>query len=173
MIEWVYVPLDARAVDEFIPDVEAFAIAVEAEILAEAEELLDGTVENWDEPPEFKTQFYSTFDIEFGYDDIRWTWIDLGTEPHTITAKDAPNLRFLSGYTPRTNPGSLKSGQSGRFPPYVSKFSVNHPGVEARDFSSQIKEQLDIKLAALVISYTQRDNSFWRNAARRIFRWRR
>ncbi len=66
---------------------------------------------------------------------LKWVWIDQGTKPHKIRAKNVPLLKFRSGFSPKTLPNKIASFPSGSFGPFVSKKEVNHPGTEPRNFT--------------------------------------
>lgn len=78
---------------------------------------------------------------------LKWIWIDEGTKPHKIKAKNIPKpkpgkrvrtkpmLIFREGFSPKTLPGKLASFPSGSFGPWVSKEEVQHPGTEPRNFT--------------------------------------
>lgn len=68
----------------------------------------------------------------------KFVWTDEGTEPHVIKAKNAPNLVFQSGYSPKTKPGKIASYPAGHFGEFVRIKQVNHPGTEARKFTEII-----------------------------------
>lgn len=78
-------------------------------------------------------------------------WVDLGTSgPYTITAKNFPRLKFQTGFTPKTRPGRLTSSAGGSFGPWTSPVSVEHPGIEPRAFSVQVKDNADEYLPSLM-----------------------
>ncbi len=67
---------------------------------------------------------------------LKWVWIDEGTRPHKIRAKNAPLLKFRSGFSPKTLPNKIASFPSGSFGSFVSKKEVNHPGTKPRNFTT-------------------------------------
>jgi len=59
---------------------------------------------------------------------------------------DKKALAFSSAFSPKTNPGSTKSGGGSRGPvnvfvAYVDKPGVSHPGIKPRDFTGQIRKK--------------------------------
>lgn len=75
-----------------------------------------------------------------------WTFVDQGTRPHTIRAKNKSTLKFMAGtYSPKTlaRPARTVSGggkvQGGE---WRSPVVVNHPGSEGRFFSRDIAEDI-------------------------------
>lgn len=75
-------------------------------------------------------------------------WVDQGTPPHKITAKNAPVLRFREGFSPMTQPGRLVASMGGSFGGWVSAKEVQHPGTKARDISEEVKKRADESLPA-------------------------
>lgn len=113
------------------------------------------TVRTWRKQPDFETQEDSD-SITVGTDDKIYGYVDHGTEPHSITAKRAPRLRFYAkGFVSKTVPGRLnpragrQANQDLRFPK-----TVRHPGFPGREFSKQIRERSQAR--------------FWRNMQKRI-----
>jgi len=78
-------------------------------------------------------------------------WVDLGTEgPYTIEAVNFPRLKFQTGFIPKTRPGGLISSAGGSFGPWTSPMSVEHPGIEPREFSVEVKDNADEHLPSLM-----------------------
>jgi len=73
----------------------------------------------------------------------RFDWVWMGTRPHTIEAKGDKPLRFRhsSGWVPKTTAGDPPTyGQaSSDTGPWVAKWQVEHPGIEARRFDLYVK----------------------------------
>jgi len=73
----------------------------------------------------------------------KWQWLDKGTPPHIIEAKNAPYLAYPGVFKAKTRPaaggksfyGSMPGGKSGEM---VYRVSVNHPGITARSWSKNI-----------------------------------
>lgn len=80
-------------------------------------------------------------DTEFGW---IFDWVDYGTRPHRIMAKNVPYLKFRWPYFPRTSPRpgrfQISSGGGTYGPNWATKRSVRHPGTEPRNFSKQLAE---------------------------------
>lgn len=66
-----------------------------------------------------------------------------GTPAHTITPRTAPFLQFQTGYTAKTQPRVIGSRSGGKSGPYRRAASVNHPGMEAREFDSVIAAEAE------------------------------
>ena len=109
-----------------------------------------GTTKTWKHKPVFESLislrqaagpvlFVFTQDKIYGY-------VDKGTRPHEIWAgyytgkSDKKTLAFPSAFTPKTTPGSLKSGPGSSGGDTVFTPYVEHPGTKPRDFTGQIKK---------------------------------
>lgn len=79
---------------------------------------------------------------EVSTDDERAVFTNAGTKPHTITARSGGSLAFGDGnYVHKTQPGVIPSRPGGRAPGNtVHATSVQHPGVEAREWAAAIAE---------------------------------
>lgn len=79
-----------------------------------------------------------------GRDKAIWTYVDQGTKPHVILPRNAPRLRFRTGYNPKTlaSPARTVSGGGMATGPTVFAKKVNHPGTEAREFTKTIAEDI-------------------------------
>lgn len=71
----------------------------------------------------------------------KWVWLDEGTKSHIIQAKNAPNLVFRTRFTPKTKVGSFSSRSGSINPPWRATSKVNHPGIEAREWTITIVKQ--------------------------------
>ena len=130
---------------------------------------LDRIVANWDNKPRFVIRAglntgqagafeggmpYPKGSITLGYRVFGtrlatriWNWLNLGTRPHKIRAKNAPRLAFMWGgpgsYQAKTTPGgaSLKFGGPGTVGGGTMHYpqEVDHPGNEPRDFDGYIQ----------------------------------
>ena len=67
-----------------------------------------------------------------GTDDKIFGYLEYGTRSHWIRPKKAKALRFMSGFRPKTTPGSLSSGYGGSFGDVVFSRGVRHPGTKPR-----------------------------------------
>lgn len=72
-----------------------------------------------------------------------WLYVDKGTEPHVIRAKDGGKLFFQTGYSPKTQaPGKAHIGSGQSSGPFAQVDEVEHPGTEARGFSKAIGKKM-------------------------------
>lgn len=106
-----------------------------ADLLADHEK----TVSTWEHKPRFTVKV-SQVEVEVRTDDQIWRYVDQGTKPHVIRPKRPGGvLRFQSGYSAKTRPGSIISGNGGASGPIVTAHEVHHPGTKARGFSRRLR----------------------------------
>ncbi len=106
-------------------------------------------VANWEHKPKFQGRKTIKPDVIIvnvfptGPNAKIWQFVDKGTKPHKIKAKNVPLLKFRLGSKPKTlaNPARTTSGSkaTGQF---ISAKEVNHPGSKARNFTKQIAEDI-------------------------------
>ncbi len=109
---------------------------------------------NWSNKPQFKTRVefndtqYKLYIQPEGQHRMLFIWTDEGTKPHIIRPKGPGYpLRFRSGHNPKTVPVARANVGDGRSTgPWVSKYEVNHPGTEAREFRPEMQRRLEIGL---------------------------
>lgn len=73
--------------------------------------------------------------------DKPYIYVDQGTKPHVIRAKNAKRLAFQAHYTPKTSPRWIGSRAGGPSGPMVYTPQVNHPGFEGRAFGETVAEK--------------------------------
>ena len=109
----------------------------------------ESTTKTWKHKPRFEWVVNtkpSGPEILVGTDDEIYRYVNEGTRPHDIWAgaytgkSDKKTLAFPSAFTPKTTPGSLKSGPGSSGGDTVFTPMVHHPGTKARDFTGQIKK---------------------------------
>lgn len=87
--------------------------------------------------------------VELRTTSVPFCYVNEGTEGPYPIPKAGPKPGglgpFQIGYVPRTTPGSLRSGSSRRFGPWVRPKRVMHPGIEARDFTGIAMKQVEEK----------------------------
>ena len=116
----------------------------------EALPLFEKTTQTWQRKPRFMTRktargYGVQVDPEFPFN-----YVDRGTRPHPIEARNAPLLRFTGPYHAKTKPNVIASYHGGRGRIWVSKKRVQHPGVEARNFSDIILRRVQTRAANTV-----------------------
>lgn len=104
------------------------------------------TVNGWKEPPDFQPSYRnSTAEVSttvrpVGKGTTKYGYVNNGTEPHLISARRAPVLRFKAFYQASTWPRVIRSQPSRRFGPWwIAKQVTQH--TEAREFDLVIAEE--------------------------------
>ncbi len=77
-----------------------------------------------------------------GFGAQKMVWLDDGTKPHKIKAKNAPRLIFQTGYKRKTKAKTIGSTSGGSFGPTAVALEVDHPGTEANEFSLTIANKV-------------------------------
>ena len=82
----------------------------------------------------------------------KWIFLNFGTKPHIIRAKNVPNLIFkVGGFQPKTKVKVFSSGPGASDGTFVSKKQVQHPGIEARDWTGEIVKRRKKKFTKAMI----------------------
>lgn len=127
------------------PDIQQ---AIQDALDEEAKEVLkdyDRTTATWTRKPTFKVRQASLQAIDIFTDNEIYGYVNDGTKPHVIRAKNAPTLAFNTvGFQPKTKVGRLtaKAGSKAK-PPKAFPVQVNHPGTKGRDFDELITKRVD------------------------------
>lgn len=134
-------------------DSKALRRAIENALTGEAKAVkvdLDTTTQTWKHRPEF------TIEQDEGRrtvatDDEVFEYVDEGTKPHIITAKN-PNkpLTFGVGGSPKTAPRVIGSRSGTRGSAIVRAQVVHHPGTAPREFTDTVKEKWDDRLPDMI-----------------------
>lgn len=102
------------------------------------------TTKNWKVQVDFKVtrkRKGGSYTFAAFTDNEIYGYVNDGTKPHLITAKNAPFLVFSYPSTPKTQPNVLKSGKGKRGNKWASKKQVKHPGTKARNFDKIIAKR--------------------------------
>lgn len=72
----------------------------------------------------------------------KWQWLNDGTPPHIIKAKNVPNLIFRDGrgFKAKTKVKTFSSSSGSNTGMWVRKKEVSHPGIKARDWTGEISK---------------------------------
>lgn len=106
--------------------------------------------------PEFKTSTPKIVDgdlvVEHSTKDTPYVYVSNGTPgPYTITPKHAGGfLRFKAGGHPKTFPNKLVATMGMPGTDWHTAASVQHPGIEARNFPELVVEQLQPAVVGLI-----------------------
>ena len=137
--------------------VELAGQAAEAEA-EEAKRLLDDITDDWDNKPEFQASSSvsgSEVVAEVSTDSVIFNWVDKGVKSHRIPRAGRKLMLFDPDYFPKTaraGPGRFLERGLGSlasritFARKVVAFEVNHPGIEARNFTGTVGENMRRRL---------------------------
>ena len=111
------------------------------------------TTRTWDHKPQFLMEVntsHNQYEVMVGTDDEIYGYVDWGTKPHEIRAKNAKYLRFWSRSTPKTTPGHLGSGMGRKGGELTFRQRVWHPGIKPRRFSETIHKRASKYARAII-----------------------
>lgn len=117
-----------------------------------AEELLrryKKTTATWDHQPDFYI-ISTAFTRSIRTQDKIFIYVDRGTPAHTIPAGNIGFLQFRQGYRAKTTPRVISSKKGGEYGKYVRKDIVQHPGIQPREFSETIQEEVTPRIVASI-----------------------
>ncbi|HPC92820.1 MAG TPA: hypothetical protein P5282_05660 [Anaerolineaceae bacterium] len=100
----------------------------------------------WQDQPDFRIEQLGDADYVVGTDHQAYKFVSGGTRPHRITG----NLAFQENYAAKTTPGSMDARSGGPYGPSVYASTVEHPGVEARNFPELNIADLEPRIASIV-----------------------
>jgi len=120
----------------------------------------EGVTRTWDHPVDFKWSVRmqgAIMTVDAGTDDPIFNMLDRGTRAHRITSTGPCPLRFRSGFSPKSRPGSLAARRGRSFGPIVYAHSVQHPGTVARLWTEEVVKVVQPE----AIKEMDRDISLW------------
>jgi len=113
-------------------------------------------VADWKHKPGFASKKHIQFDsiaisvYPTGKHKDIWIFVDQGTKAHKIAAKNAPNLVFPWGgpgsYVSKTLAKPARTVRGGGYvknPTMQFRKQVQHPGIQAREFTKEIAEDIN------------------------------
>lgn len=162
-IDWAVNLLDKKELDK-IPG------NVAKKLSKEALKNYQKTVATWEVKPEFQVMTEvsgSRASFLIGTDDPIYRYVDFGTRPHIIRARNAPYLVFRVGGKPKTRPGILQSGPGRPGTRWVRVKEVHHPGIRKRGFTEIIEKKIDNKLTDTVTAEVDKVLTRYQNKARK------
>lgn len=127
-----------RDVARQLPDVLDEAVHQSA---LDARQMFGATTQTWQHQPTFEISRENTGRWSISTDDPIYHYVDAGTPPHVIRARNVAYLKFTVPFTPKTKPRVISSFRGSRGDQWVSKKSVQHPGIRAREFSRIIAQR--------------------------------
>ena len=122
------------------------------------------TSQTWSNKPRFTARIIGTPQrriIQFYTDSQVWNWLDEGTDPHPIAARNAPRLRFYrTGFVSKTVPNRLNPRAGRRANRnFITPLVVQHPGTKARNWSALIMRRSQKRLKTDIPKAIQRGAS--------------
>lgn len=110
------------------------------------------TTQTWASRPVFKIKKSDDYERTISTNDSVYFFLNFGTQPHVIAAKNAKSLSFQGkGFKAKTTPRFIGSGQGRKAQgKYLFPVSVNHPGNTARDFDIAISEKWEKRVPEIV-----------------------
>ena len=109
------------------------------------------TTETWETPVEFDFDIAidgDSFEAIVGTDNEIYEWVNNGTgqaggnrgDWYPINPRNAKAIAYQSNFTPKTQPGVLRSRGGGKSGPVdvIRPDGVSHPGIEPRNFDETI-----------------------------------
>lgn len=126
--------------------IERIAAAQRLKTAPKLKALFKETTEGWEHKPDWSERqsigrdYISMTVFVSGEHAEQYRIVNNGAPAHIITPRSARMLRFRTGYVAGTRPRSLTSRAKQRFGNYISTRSVNHPGLEARQFDEVVAE---------------------------------
>jgi hypothetical protein len=112
------------------------------------------TVQTWDHPVNFR----SRTDVSGGQlvmyvytSDKIFMYVNDGTRPHSIEAKNKPRLAVRTGFHPKTQVGQIGSSKGGYSGSTYYAMKVEHPGVVARRFNDVIADKYRAELFTALV----------------------
>lgn len=99
------------------------------------------TTDTWSHQPRFSVDKPNPGERVIGTDDDIYHFVDAGTKPHTIVAKNKKALAFGAGNRAKTQVRVIGSGSGSKGNTQVRTKRVKHPGTDAREFSETIAKK--------------------------------
>ena len=121
--------------------------ATKAIIEDEALPLFEKTVSTWQKQPRFVTRKLARgYGVEV-QPLLPFEYVNRGTRPHIIEARNVAMLRFTVPSRAKTRPGIISSYAGSKGNQLVFKRRVHHPGTEARNFTDIIMRRVQARAA--------------------------
>lgn len=115
----------------------------------EAIDLYRKTTRTWRHKPTFRKRRTSR-GVQIVTDDEVFKFVDLGTRPHIIRAKNAPFLVFRYPYKAATKPRIIGSTNAKVGDNWARKLMVHHPGNKPRHFTDEITKRINKRAGTIL-----------------------
>jgi hypothetical protein len=120
-----------------------------AEITVASIGLYEKTTRTWKHRPKFYPK-RTARGVTINTDSEIYGWVDEGTKPHIIRAKNAPFLVFRYPYKAATKPRVIASYKTSYGKNWARKFEVHHPGTKPRKFTDEISKRMQKRAAGIM-----------------------
>lgn len=104
------------------------------------------TTQTWARKPDFEVTEPDPYTRVIGTDNEIYGYVNDGTKPHLIVARNAKVLAFGVPSSPKTAPRVIGSSAGSRGGTIVTRKAVRHPGTDAREFDETIAEKWENQL---------------------------
>lgn len=98
---------------------------------------------------------------QVGTNDMIYNVVNFGRGPMDIFPRTAPLLVFQPGYTPRTTPHVIGSGDKARFGDLWFAKAVRGHVIRPRLFHEEIQRQIDLQAVTVCARYVNRFIKYW------------
>lgn len=102
------------------------------------------TVRTWDHQPNWSSELYRGVRVMwvkvYTYS-TQYRLVNAGAKPHIIRKRNAPLLRYQTGFRAKSRPRVVGSFAGGKYGSWRVANAVHHPGHEAREFDKEIAEE--------------------------------
>jgi hypothetical protein len=115
----------------------------------EAIVLYKKTTRTWRHKPTFRKK-KTARGVQIITDDPIYKFVDRGTRPHIIRAKNAPFLVFAGPYKAATKPRVIGSTNATVGDNWSRKLMVHHPGNAPRHFTDEITKRINKRAGTVV-----------------------
>jgi hypothetical protein len=125
---------------------EQFFLRQLRNVTESSRQTFEALTNSWDNKPVFRSNTSlrgGKIEMSVLTDSDIFHWVDAGTQPHRIPGSGMARMTFPESYTPRTIPGRFTSNAGGGRSGGNTVFAqvVQHPGIEARNFSGRVRAQ--------------------------------
>jgi hypothetical protein len=108
------------------------------------------TTQTWGDKPMFAITSPTPYTRAIGTDNENYTRLNEGTRPHVIAPRPGGTLVFRTPFKSKTLPRTIASGSGSKGANQVfTRKPIQHPGTEARQFDTVIKEKWDKQVGSI------------------------
>jgi hypothetical protein len=104
------------------------------------------TTQTWAKKPDFEISEPDPYSRVIGTDDEIYGYVNDGTKPHLIVARNGKALAFGVPSGAKTTPRVIGSSAGRKGSTMIRRKAVQHPGTDAREFDQAIAEKWENQL---------------------------